>query len=176
MRPKLVVAVVLCLGLILLAAPPEVTADVCYVWSQGGLICIHFLDVAPFNPGASTFSLGWSGVHAGGGNCTVGAVGPNHTLQGSWVANVNAAGVGTGGLNIGWGDQAAGAGCFPTFNQNNMTGFFGAGPGYSHNLNNAVNTASTLTFSFIAGSEEDLDEAVRNLPPEFRTPSDRPGP
>lgn len=176
MRTKFAVAVVLCLGLILLAAPPEAAADWCFIWSQGGLICPHLAGTHPANPGTATFSLPWSGVHVGGGNCTLGAVGPNHTSEGAFVANVTAAGAATGNVNIGWADQAAGPGCFPSFNQNNLTGFFGAGGGYSHNLATATTVFATLTFFGIFGSEEDLEAAVRNLPPEFQTPADRPGP
>ncbi len=159
------------LGLALLigaAAPQEASADFCGVWSEGGFVCVHLAATHPSNPGTSTFSLPWSGVHSTGGNCTLGAVGPAHTLQGSYIANLSGGGTATGRLNMGWSDQAAGPGCFPTFNQNNISGFFGSGGGYSHDLNTATTVFATWAFSFISSSAEDLEEAVKNLPPDTR--------
>ena len=159
------------LGLALLigaAAPQEASADWCFNWFGAigiGLVCPHLAATHPGNPGGALFSLPASGAHAGGGNCTTGAVGTNHSLQMSFVANVTGGGIATGRINLGWLDNAAGPGCTPTMNQINLTGFFGAGPGYAFNLGTGATTAENLTFAFINGSEEDLEEAVKNLPP-----------
>jgi len=169
MRKGVVIVMLLLMLGVVLGPAKAAFADACYGWAGGGfgvgLICFGFDAPQPgnFGFGPTLFSLGMRGVHTGGGNCSQN-VGPNHTLEMTLIANVNAGGGATGNFNIGWVDNAHGTGCSASMTQCRMLSNFGSATCGSFNFSTgAPAPATTLAFVGIFAS---LEEALAHIPPD----------